>query len=236
MRVLNKIIQKLGKEDYEVDASMSGRDIMIILWEKGLSMIRGLWLRLWLKKSKGIIFVGRRCKIRHCNKIRTGKMILISDNVEINALSKQGIVLGDNVSIHRNTIIECTGVIRELGEGLVIGNNVGIAQNCFIQVRGFVSIGSNVMFGPNVSIFSENHGFENTEVPMIKQATIRKGVVIEDDVWLGTQSVILDGVTIGKGSIVAAGAIVNISVPPYSIVAGVPAKIIKSRIISTEIR
>lgn len=236
MRFLNKIIQKLGKEDYEVDASLSGRDILIILWDKGLSMIRGLWLRLWLKKSKGIIFVGRRCKIRHCNKLRMGKMILISDNVEINALSKQGIILGDNVSIHRNTIIECTGVIRELGEGLVIGNNVGIAQNCFIQVRGFVSIGSNVMFGPNVSIFSENHGFENTEIPMIKQATIRKGVVIEDDVWLGTQSVILDGVTIGKGSIVAAGAIVNISVPPYSIVAGVPAKIIKSRIISTEIR
>lgn len=163
-------------------------------------------------------------------------MILISDNVEINALSKQGIVLGNNVSIHRNTIIECTGVIRELGEGLVVGSNVGIAQNCFIQVRGFVSIGSNVMFGPNVSIFSENHGFENTDVPMIKQPTTRKGVVIEDDVWLGTQSVILDGVTIGKGSIVAAGAVVNMSVPPYSIVAGVPAKIIKSRIISTEIR
>ena len=71
---------------------------------------------------------------------------------------------------------------------------------------------------------------------MISQPTMRKGVVIEDDVWLGTQSVILDGVTIGKGSIIAAGAIVNISVPPYSIVAGVPAKIIKSRIISTEIR
>ena len=162
-------------------------------------------------------------------------MILISDNVEINALSRKGIVLGDNVSIHRNTVIECTGVLRELGEGLIIGNNVGIAQNCFIQVRGFVSIGSNVMFGPNVSIFSENHGFERTDVPMIKQTTVRKGVVIEDDVWLGTQSVILDGVTIGKGSIVAAGAIVNVNVPPYSIVAGVPAKIIKSRIITSEI-
>ncbi len=162
-------------------------------------------------------------------------MTLISDHVEINALSKKGIVMGDNVSIHRQTIIECTGVIRELGEGLTIGNNVGIAQNCFIQVRGFVSIGSNVMFGPNVSIFSENHGFERTDVPMIKQTTVRKGVVIEDDVWLGTQSVILDGVTIGKGSIVAAGAIVNVNVPPYSIVAGVPAKIIKSRIITSEI-
>jgi len=236
MGILNKIIQKLGKEDYEVDASLSARDTMIILWDKGVSLLRGLWLRIWLKKSGGIVLVGRRCKIRHCNKMTVGKMILISDNVEINALSKRGIAIGNNVSIHRNTIIECTGVIRELGEGLVIGNNVGIAQNCFIQVRGFVSIGSNVMFGPNVSIFSENHGFDKTDVPMIKQPTSRKGVIIEDDVWLGTQSVILDGVTIGKGSIIAAGAIVNISVPPYSIVAGVPAKIIKSRINFNEVR
>src|SRR6266487_1123453 len=235
MRMLNKIIQKLGKENYEIDASISWQDIIIILWDKMMSLLRGLWLKLWLKKSKGLVFVGRRCKIRHCNKIRTGRMTLISDHVEINALSKKGIVMGDNVSIHRQTIIECTGVIRELGEGLTIGNNVGIAQNCFIQVRGFVSIGSNVMFGPNVSIFSENHGFERTDVPMIKQTTVRKGVVIEDDVWLGTQSVILDGVTIGKGSIVAAGAIVNVNVPPYSIVAGVPAKIIKSRIITSDI-
>jgi acetyltransferase-like isoleucine patch superfamily enzyme len=235
MRILNKIIQRLGKDGYEVDASLSNRDVIIVVWGMGMSLLRGLWIKLWLKKSGGVLLVGRRCKIRHCHKIRTGKMVLISDNVEINALSKQGITLGNNVSIHRNTIIECTGVIRELGEGLIIGNNVGIAQNCFIQVRGFVSIGSNVMFGPTVSIFSENHGFENTEIPMIKQPTTRKGVIIEDDVWLGTQSVILDGVTIGKGSIIAAGAIVNTNVPPYSIVAGVPAKIIKSRIIGSEI-
>lgn len=235
MKILNRIIQKLGKKDYEVDISLSRQDMMIILWDKAVSLLRGLWLKLWLKKSKGILFVGKRCKIRHCNKIETGKMILISDNVEINALSKQGIVMGNNVSIHRNTIIECTGVIRKLGDGLIIGNNVGIAQNCFIQVRGFVSIGSNVMFGPNVSIFSENHNFYRTDIPMIEQDTIRKGVTIEDDVWLGTQAIILDGVTIGKGSIVAAGAVVNLDVPPYSIVAGVPAKIINSRIIKSEI-
>jgi len=159
-----------------------------------------------------------------------GRTITIGDNVEINALSRNGIQMGNNISIHRNTVIECTGVIRELGEGLIIGNNVGIAQNCFIQVRGTVRLGSNIMFGPNVSIFSENHGYQRTDITMLEQPTSRKGVVIEDDVWLGTRCVILDGVTIGKGSIIAAGAIVNISVPPYSVVAGVPAKVIKSRL------
>jgi acetyltransferase-like isoleucine patch superfamily enzyme len=235
MQVINKLIQKLGKDGYTLDPSLSKLDIFIVVSGKFFAVLRGLYLKIWLKKSAGLVFLGRKCSIKHCHKIRLGKTVTIGDNVEINALSKNGIQIGNNVSIHRNTIIECTGVIRELGEGLQIGNNVGIAQNCFIQVRGNVSIGSNVMFGPGVSIFSENHGFEKTDVPMIEQPTVRKGVVIEDDVWLGTRCVILDGVTIGKGSIVAAGAIVNASVPPYSIVAGVPAKVIKSRLVQPDI-
>lgn len=220
----------MGKPGYSVDPALTNGDTFIILRDKSFALLRGFFLRIWVKQSGGALFLGRRCRIRHCRKIRLGKTVTIGDNVEINALSRKGVQIGNNVSIHRNTIIECTGVIRELGEGLTIGNNVGIAQNCFIQVRGAVSIGDNVMFGPAVSIFSENHGYENNGVPMIDQPVTRKGVVIEEDVWLGTRCVILDGVTIGKGSIVAAGAIVNASVPPYSIVAGVPAKVIKSRI------
>lgn len=235
MKLVNVLIRGLGKKNYTVDRNLSSRETFTILWEKAICLARGFYYRIFLKKCAGYLFVGKRCKIKHCHKISLGRTVIIGDNVEINALSKDGIKIGNNVSILRNSIIECTGVLRNLGAGLEIGSNVGIAQNCFIQVRGFVSIGSNVMFGPNVSIFSENHGFEKTDTAMIDQVTQRKGVVIEDDVWLGTQSVILDGVTIGKGSIVAAGAIVNINVPPYSIVAGVPARIIKSRMASSEI-
>ena len=117
-----------------------------------------------------------------------------------------------------------------MGVGLVVGDDVGISQNCFIQVRGKVTIGSHVMFGPNVSIFSENHGFADLDIPMISQPTVRGEVIIEDDVWLGTRSVILSGIRIGKGSIIAAGALINRDIPPYSIVAGVPGKVIKSRL------
>ncbi len=230
MNILNVIIRKLGKDGYEVDKKLSKLDIVIILSGKFFSLIRGFYLKIFLKSSGGIMFVGKRCKIKFCHKIRVGKTITIGDNVEINALCADGITLGNNVTILRNTIIECTGVIKDLGEGLTIGNNVGISQNCFIQVRGKVEIGSNVMFGPNVSIFSENHGFADLIVPMINQPTIRGQVIIEDDVWLGTRAVILSGVRIGKGSIVAAGSVVNKDVPPYAIVAGVPAKIVKSRL------
>ena len=228
-KAINKLIQRLGKENYEIDEALTSMDIIIVLRSRFVQMLRGLFLKFKLKSSKGIIFLGKNCKIKHCKKIVAGKSLTIGDNVEINALSKSGVIIGDNVSILKNTIIECTGVIRDLGEGLNIGNNVGIAQNCFIQVRGKVEIGNYVIFGPGVSIFSENHLFANKDVPIMLQGASKKGVTIEDDVWLGTGATILDGIVIGKGSIIAAGSVVNKDVEPYSIVAGIPAKLIKMR-------
>lgn len=228
-KVINKIIQHLGRENYAIDVSLSNRHLVIVTVERGFQMLRGLFLKPLLCSSSGLIFLGRSTKIKHKSLIKVGKSVFFGDNVEVNALSKNGIVIGDNVSIHRNTIIECTGVIRNIGEGLIIGDNVGIAQNCFIQVRGSVKIGNNVIFGPDVSVFSENHNFENPDLPVNVQGETRKGVTIEDGVWIGTRSVVLDGITVGKNSIVAAGSIVNKDVPPYSIVGGVPAKIIRMR-------
>jgi len=229
MSVANKLIGLAGRKNYAVDKSLSKYELALIFITRGFSLLRGFCVKITLKKSTGLLFVGRRCKISFRHKIRLGKSVVIGDNVEINALSKHGVTIGNNVSILKNSIIECTGVIRDLGAGLVIGNNVGIAQNCFIQVRGMVTIGNDVIFGPNVSIFSENHNFSDPELPVSVQGETKKGVIIEDGVWLGTRVVILDGVTVGKNSIVAAGSIVNKNVAPYTIVGGVPAKILKSR-------
>ncbi|MBT2724003.1 acyltransferase [Bacillus sp. ISL-46] len=100
----------------------------------------------------------------------------------------------------------------------------------YIGPAGYISIGNNVMLGPNVSMSSENHIYINTEKPIKEQGVERKGIFIEDDCWIGTGAIILDGVRIGRGSVVAAGSVVTKDIPPYSIVAGIPAKIIKSRI------
>jgi acetyltransferase-like isoleucine patch superfamily enzyme len=223
------IIRKLGRNNYVLDPGLSSSDLIIIIFEKIYGLIRGLRIKFFLGSSKGLIFLGRRCKIRHKKNIHLGSTINIDDNVEINALSKQGIKIGNNFTIRRNSIIECTGVIRYLGEGLNVGNNVGISQNCYIQVRGFVEIGNNVIFGPNVSIFSENHNFNSNQKFINEQGETRKGVIIEDGVWIGSGSIILDGVTIGMNSIIAAGSVVNKNVPPNSIFGGVPAKLIKTR-------
>ena len=229
MSLLTRIFSHLGKKNYSLDEKISKYDLVIIIVRKSIMLLRGFILKLKLKHSEGLIFLGRGCIVTNCNKIRVGRTITIGNNVRINALSKEGIVLGNNVSILDNTIIECTGVLRNLGEKLIIGNNVGIAQNCFIQVRGTVEINDNVILGPYVKIFSENHNFQRLDLPIKEQGETRLNVKIGNDVWLGANSTILGGVTIGSGSIIAAGAVVTKDLPPFSIAAGVPAKIINNR-------
>lgn len=228
MRIIDIVIHKLGKSDYTIDPSIKKRELIILLLEKTAQIIRGFYYKLYIK-ADGVLLVGKRSKIKFRHRIKAGKTLFIGDNVEINALSTKGIKIGNNVSIHRNTIIECTGVLRNIGIGLEIGNNVGIAQNCFIQVRGKVIIGNNVIFGPGVSLFSENHNYTDIEQYINEQGETRLGLTIEDGVWVGSGATILDGVVIGNNSIIAAGSVVTKSIPPYSIAAGVPARVIKSR-------
>jgi acetyltransferase-like isoleucine patch superfamily enzyme len=117
-----------------------------------------------------------------------------------------------------------------------IGNHVSIGRGAmFMASESSIKIGDNVMFAPNVSIVGGNHSTHIVGKLMAdyklsdKLATDDLPVIIEDDVWVGTGACILNGVTIHRGAIVAAGAVVTKDVPPYSIVAGVPAKVIKYR-------
>ncbi len=226
----NKVIRHLGKDGYYLDESISSIDLLNVLFTKFLEFIRGLWLRIFLKKSYGVVFVGRRVVIKHKRHLTLGRSVTLGPNVHINALCKGGIDVGNNVTIKEGCIIEGYGVLRNIGECLKIGNNVGISQHCFIAIRGRISIGNDTILGPNVSIFSENHIADSVEIPIVSQGERRDDVTIGNGVWIGTRSVILAGVKIGDGSIVAAGAVVTKDVEPYTVVGGVPAKLIKERV------
>ncbi len=115
-----------------------------------------------------------------------------------------------------------------LGSNISIGNYSGIGEKSFIQDIGKIDIGDSVLMGPEVMIFTANHNIKKNQL-IRKQGYSVKNVVIEDDVWIGARSIILPGVKIGKGSVVAAGSIVTKSVEPYSVVGGNPAKVIKFR-------
>lgn len=113
------------------------------------------------------------------------------------------------------------------------GNNIKIDEHCQINENVFIQgakIGKFVMIAPNVSILNSTHNFDRIDIPMIKQGALKQNnPVIEDDVWLGRNVTVLPGVKIGKGSVVAAGAVVTKDIEQFSIVGGVPAKIIKKR-------
>ena len=114
------------------------------------------------------------------------------------------------------------------GSKIKIGDNSGIGSFCLL--RGKITIGKNTMMGPEVIILTKNHKFDRIDIPMVQQGfQDEKEVIIEDDVWIGTRAIILPGVRICKGSVIGAGAVVTKDVAPYSIMGGVPAKLIKKR-------
>lgn len=121
-------------------------------------------------------------------------------------------------------------------KNIELGTNVSIGMDClFVSSRSKIIIGNDVMFGPRVSIFTGDHRYDIKDRPMVSIKDSEKlpendqPVIFKGDNWIGTGAIILKGVTIGKGAIVAAGALVVSDVPEYSIVGGVPAKVIKHR-------
>ena len=126
---------------------------------------------------------------------------------------------GKKINIEKNAYFtpQCT-----------LGNHSGIGVDC--EVHGPVTIGDYVMMAPEVIIYTNGHEFGDLCVPMCEQGeTSHQPVVIEDDVWIGRRAMIMPGVRIGKGSVIGASAVVTKDVPPYSVVGGVPAKVIKRR-------
>lgn len=110
-----------------------------------------------------------------------------------------------------------------------LGSNIGINKDVILDGHGKLTISDDVMIGYRATIMTTNHGFKRLDIPMGKQALFFKSVFIDEDVWIGAHAIILPGVTIGKGSIIGAGSVVTKNVKPYSIVGGVPAKLIRKR-------
>jgi acetyltransferase-like isoleucine patch superfamily enzyme len=137
---------------------------------------------------------------------------------------------GGSISIGSRTIIDCGVVIRGLGGHVEIGADCALNAYSVLCGGGNIRIGNSVMIASHVSIYAANHVFSSISVPMSSQGLDAKGINIANDVWIGTGVRLLDGVDVGAGSIIAAGAVVTKSVVPFSINAGVPARVIGARV------
>ncbi|PHR13739.1 MAG: transferase [Aequorivita sp.] len=168
------------------------------------------------KKLALVIYYGIISHLPH------SRYISLTRNIRVWYVSKVLKFIPDR----KNSFIE-NNVYFSNGKNLKIGTGCQINENVFIQGA---YIGNNVLIAPNVSILSMSHNYQNTEIPMVFQGeTLPNPPTIEDDVWLGRNVVVMPGITIGTGSIIGAGAVVTKNVAPFSIMGGVPAKLIKSR-------
>ena len=226
MKLLNKLISFVKGERFDLDERTPFFYLLCFFLKK---MLNCFWGVVKLKRM-GIFSIDFSSKIKCVSKIKCGRALNIDINCYVDALSTEGIVFGNNVSIGKNTTIECSGTMKNLGKGLVVGNNVGLGTHGFFGCAGGVEIGDDTIFGNFVSLHSENHVFEDINTPIRCQGVTRQGIKIGRDCWIGAKVTILDGAVIGNGSVVAAGAVVRGEFPPYSVIGGVPAKVLKRRL------
>lgn len=205
-------------------------DKLNILFKTGIKAARGCFKRLFLKESHGILLVGKGVQISHGKHIYCGKNVKFEDYSEIHGLCSEGLNFADYVTISRGVMIRPSSYYGcDYGAGLTIGEHSSIGPYGYIGCSGRISIGKNVMFGPKCSLFAENHVFSDTKNSIKSQGVCQKGIIIEDDCWIGSNVIILDGVTIGKGSVIGAGTLITKDVPAGSIVIDKREQVLRKR-------
>jgi acetyltransferase-like isoleucine patch superfamily enzyme len=159
-------------------------------------------------------------KVIHKSNLFLGNQITFNYNIIIDAD-------GDFIKIGNNCILDVGVYLKLWGGKIQIGNNVFIGPYSVLYGHGGLIIGNDVLIASNVTIIPANHKFSDKNKLIRNQGETRKGIIIEDNVWIATGVTILDGVKIGKGAIIAAGSVVTEDVPDYSVVVGIPAKVKK---------
>jgi acetyltransferase-like isoleucine patch superfamily enzyme len=198
-----------------ISSAISSRSLFEIARGQLWSLLRGLSWKLRRRRISAQLFVRRG--------------VSIDDYAIIDALSCEGIQVGDATTLAKFSYLKCSSTLGNLGVGIVIGDHTAIGAYSYVGAAGGVIIGDNVLFGQRVSIHAENHKFDRLDIPVREQGVSHAGVRIEDDCWIGSHSVVLDGITIGRGAIVVAGSVVSRDIPPGAVVSGVPARLMRMR-------
>lgn len=214
-----------------INEKVKKKDKAYIYVSTGIKILRGIFKGIGIKK-KYPFFIGKHVEVTHKSHIVVGKNVKFESYSEIHGLCRNGLQFGNNVTIGRFATIRPSSYygVGNIGYGLKMGNNSSIGPFGFVGCSGKIEIGDNVMIGPRVSLFAENHNFGDVDSSIKSQGVNNKGIVIEDDCWIGSGVIILDGVTIGHGSIIGAGTLVTKDIPPESVVLDKRNKVIRSRI------
>ena len=166
----------------------------------------------------GVEFINAYC-------LEIGNRVWINRHVQIKNIGQNRIRLGDRVLLNQGVSIE-----MHSGDGgcIEIGDRTSIGIYSCLSGR-HIYIGKDCLIAPQVGIFAHSYVFADPTRKIREQGLIYKGIVIQDDCWLGYGAKVLDGVTIGQGSVIGAGAVVTEDIPPYSVAIGIPAKVVAKR-------
>lgn len=172
--------------------------------------------------------VGKGVTLIYPTYFKAGNDVTIGEYSYLHCLGKNGVKIGDFTSIDRNLWLHCGGYASDHGF-FEIGDHSFIGCNAVIGAGGGIKIGRHVLIGQGVNFHAENHRFSNRNLRIDQQGVSYQGIVVEDDVWIGSKVTILDGVVIGQGAVIGAGAVVTRSIPPYAVAVGTPARVVDHR-------
>lgn len=176
-----------------------------------------------LPGANGPVEVQALCDFSRRDRIFVGDDVRFLRGAMVYADAKGKIIL------HNHAVVCRYAVLQSLGGDISIGENSMIGDFCNLFGHSRLYIGRDVMVASGARIVPQRHTFESLETPIKDQPCESAGIEIGDDVWIGTNVVILDGVRIGNGSVIGAGSVVTESVPEFSVAVGIPAKVVRDR-------
>lgn len=174
----------------------------------------------------GLAAIERGVRLRFAANIRLGSGAYLDESTYLHACPN-GISIGNRTLVMYGSVLHVYNFRNIPHSGIRIGDDSLIGEYNVLRGQGGIVIGNRVYTAPLVQILAVNHVFDDPDRPFVEQGITAKGIRIEDDVWLGGGAIVMDGVRIGKGAVVAAGSVVNRSVPPHTVVAGVPAMVVR---------
>lgn len=219
---------RLRNPYFRFDKTVSVALLIVLAKDKGVAWLKGCGAMLNGVKARHLL-LGRGVRFFNTRKIKLGNWVKIEDYCFLSALATGELCIGNNVGIGAFSRLVVSTSFNLIGSHIHIGNNVGIGEYSYLGGGGGLTIGDDCIIGQYFSCHPENHHFEDLALPIRLQGVNRKGIRIGKDCWIGSKVTILDGVEVGDHCVIAAGSVVTKSIPPYAVVGGVPAKIIKLR-------
>lgn len=226
---VGSVVNKVYGKELPIAEEMPTGYLLRVCCQRAAMLARGAVKGSFFGGREGLLFIGAHTTLRCKKMIYTGRSVSIQDWVLIDALSKEGVHIGNHSSIGMRTMIKTSGSLTKVGKGFWMGDYSAFGNDCFVGAAGGVRIGDYVAIGQNVRFHSENHSFDNPDQLISEQGVSNKGIEIGSDCWIGAGAVFLDGVHVGDHCVIGANTLVNKDVPPYSVAVGNPVRVVRDR-------